>query len=1387
MTLKSFPRGGKKPLDKKSSDSQLFKNPERHNKKKQRSGKSDKEEENFVATTAERLSYLTISEGLVVLGCVSEATEYDLIISLPGGLIGRAQVADISESYTNLLQNLINTEDAQQNEFRSLPELYSCGDYVVCYVKSIQPQEKWQIALSLDPRLINQNVDVAYLEDGSRMLCTISSIEDHGYVVDTGLNNVRAFIPVPKNNDKSLYPGKQLLCTIEEIETNENTSTIKLSTKQKHAAVQNDTEIKSLDSLMPGTKFELSVKKVLSNGLYVSFGSSHIGYINQLYLNEPLSKYIAGMEITGTMLYILPTVKFGYFSLLIKKRRNVDAIQPGHVIDDATTLFRESGGIALQLTKNGTKGFVPLKRTEVNYDQIIEKFVPGTKHKCRVLSYSWMDAMYICTMEHSLLEQKYFSVSDFKPGDVVNVRITSINAESGFVNVQVGKINGQVAPEHVSDEGASALKKLKTDKEVEARVLDVDTARKKVHFTFKKSLLTSNLPVLSDIKDAKRGSRYHGTVVQISKGGLLVKFFSNVKGWVPRTALNTETSEGNWNYSIGQTILVLIDSVNENLGKIILSVPTKEKKKKENVFTIGERVEGTIIESSTQGVYLRISKNDGQDVSTGFLPAGHMSPCTETATLLASKSIPGDTLSALVFATVPSLILTRTFLTQEKYRSFEQLKIGDCIPCSVKDIEPNGMRVILPVAGCTPFGYVSYSNVSNFHLLQVHQILFAKVISINRKEKQVNLTLSLKKLFDGLPDLHSKIMTAVDTLTLHFNKLTELARNPFYSNRPISSVLLGQKVTGKVDIITADGLVVKLENNLLGIVSKNHYSGNRKVGDTVSGTVMWKNYVHELVELTMIPAVMKSINEQQDKHREIPQDKLIRGKILMVTNWFVLIVLKGHGKGSLAAMPVKRHVNDVRPDLSPYIVHSKIRCYIVSNPNESDVMPICMVKSAFEEKLNIETKPAANKLKRKKMNSESEEVPAKKVKKSEKAAPDVKPLNKKKKAKAEKEENSEEIDEPSKNVKQKRDKKLKKIKQDVKPPINIITDDYDKDDEKPRIPECGFFWDDKPNLDLLAKQSSSDSEDETEKQPKQKKKKLSAAENREMERQKEREIREREEVLASNQLPKSVDQFDRLVLASPDSSIIWLQYMAYHLQSTEIDKARAVARKAVKTISFREENERLNVWNAWLNLESKFGTPESLNSVFQEAVRSNDALKVYSHMLTVHLEAGRQFELEKIINTMIGKFKQNPQVWIDCGAALLKMGLKDKSRHIMQRALQSLPASEHVNLMARFATLENKLGDKERAQTLFEQILSSYPKRVDIWSCYVDSLVKSNDIDIARKILERAVVQTLPPRKMRSLFKKFISFEEQHGTQEDISRVQQMAAEYVEKQCNQDD
>jgi hypothetical protein len=42
------------------------------------------------------------------------------------------------------------------------------------------------------------------------------------------------------------------------------------------------------------------------------------------------------------------------------------------------------------------------------------------------------------------------------------------------------------------------------------------------------------------------------------------------------------------------------------------------------------------------------------------------------------------------------------------------------------------------------------------------------------------------------------------------------------------------------------------------------------------------------------------------------------------------------------------------------------------------------------------------------------------------------------------------------------------------------------------------------------------------------------------------------------------------------------------------------------------------------------------------------------------------------------------------------------------------------------------------------------------------------------------VAQNLPARKMKSLFAKFLQFEEHHGTPEGVEQVRQMAIRYVE-------
>lgn len=48
--------------------------------------------------------------------------------------------------------------------------------------------------------------------------------------------------------------------------------------------------------------------------------------------------------------------------------------------------------------------------------------------------------------------------------------------------------------------------------------------------------------------------------------------------------------------------------------------------------------------------------------------------------------------------------------------------------------------------------------------------------------------------------------------------------------------------------------------------------------------------------------------------------------------------------------------------------------------------------------------------------------------------------------------------------------------------------------------------------------------------------------------------------------------------------------------------------------------------------------------------------------------------------------------------------------------------------------------------------------------------------------MERAIVQSIPMKKMRTVFKKYLAFEELHGDEAAVQKVKALAANYVEKE-----
>ncbi|KAG2317978.1 hypothetical protein Bca4012_069048 [Brassica carinata] len=288
------------------------------------------------------------------------------------------------------------------------------------------------------------------------------------------------------------------------------------------------------------------------------------------------------------------------------------------------------------------------------------------------------------------------------------------------------------------------------------------------------------------------------------------------------------------------------------------------------------------------------------------------------------------------------------------------------------------------------------------------------------------------------------------------------------------------------------------------------------------------------------------------------------------------------------------------------------------------------------------------------------------------------------------------------------------------------------------------------------------------------------------EKQKDKEEREKkiqaaEGRLLENHAPESADEFEKLVRSSPNSSFVWIKYMAFMLSLADIEKARSIAERALRTINIREEEEKLNIWVAYFNLENEHGSPpeEAVKKVFERARQYCDPKKVYHALLGVY-ERTEQYKLaDKLLDEMIKKFKQSCEVWLRKIQSYLKQDEED-IQSVVNRALLCLPRHKHIKFISQTAILEFKCGVADRGRSLFEGVLREYPKRTDLWSVYLDQEIRLGEVDVIRSLFERAISLSLPPKKMKFLFKKFLEYEKSADDEERVEYVKQRAMEYAD-------
>ena len=296
-------------------------------------------------------------------------------------------------------------------------------------------------------------------------------------------------------------------------------------------------------------------------------------------------------------------------------------------------------------------------------------------------------------------------------------------------------------------------------------------------------------------------------------------------------------------------------------------------------------------------------------------------------------------------------------------------------------------------------------------------------------------------------------------------------------------------------------------------------------------------------------------------------------------------------------------------------------------------------------------------------------------------------------------------------------------------------------------------------------------------------------------RREEDEITRRETALAdgtADENPETAADFERLIAGSPNSSELWIKYMAFHLTLADILAAREVANRAFLRIEFRQEKEKLNVWCALLTLELRYGSEATLAETLARACQHNNPKYVYLRMCEIMEKQGTSPDAvrktDEMFSKMCKKFKDKKKVWIAHMEYMLKNGRNEEAFALSKRALLSLKPHKHVETMSKFAQLVFEFGSADKARTIFDGLLLKYPKRLDLFFVYVDKEVKHGDIATARSLFtkvaspdDETLKLKLSDRQMKRFFKKWFSFEEANGTTETEERVKDAARAFVER------
>ncbi|CAG5134879.1 unnamed protein product, partial [Candidula unifasciata] len=941
-----------------------------------------------------------LATDICVLACVRQTHDYSVSMSLPGNVVGTLSITDISASYSQLLQSLAHSEDPDKSEeVKSTDELFKKGmllPVVITEITNDKQRNKNFIKLSIVPSVINANVPLKAIENGMLVFGSVSSIEDHGYKVDLGIKGLQAFLTtndassfIQKHNQGSpLCVGYPLWCVLKM----KDSSAFKAGeSRAVNVTIDPDIvqqakvkETSNLYSVVPGMNVTGRVQSITDSGLHVTVFSFK-GMVHSSQLPRAGSQYQVGEEIQLRILYIHPVTKMIHLSALPELIQfNGSPLQLfgdlniGSIIEGTVIFVAKKKGVYFKLPGN-VKGFATVKQLSDQENPDISKFEKGMICQCRVLSFNFMECVALVTLKQSILQQKFLSIQEISPGDVIRGTIKEVLPNGVVVKLSKG-IYSFISCLHLADVPIKhPEKKFEAGKEIKCRVLKVDLTHSKVMLTHKQSLLKSKYPLVTDYSQLRPNMELEGYIVAVKDTVVIVSFFNDVKGVVRLKDMGMEKVDSpSTMFYIGQVVRCRVVSYNVDDKKLRVSFNFGTKKPKDveeasvdvvSDFKLGKEVEATVlkVEKDCFKVYLQPSK------AVAILQFCHLSDFHEIQELRKLVIKPGQKLDKVIYFNQKQkaiVTMKESFIQAAKDNSlvehFEDLKIGTLMPAVIKNHQDYGMFLELAGGhtGLCPAKTLTYLQPSNLQeLFRPGQTVMTRITKID----------SEKKRFLGsarLDDCHvGGIETPLSLLTTYLSAREQVHKQLFAEKDELAmyeGLHVGSIVEVTVSSSLKKGILGDLPSGAKALATKVNLGGMEPaVGSKHKAAVLYIDLLTPCVELSLDQKLVKAIDSRKEnKKTQVKSGQILKADVLLVKPEFMLMCLRGHGTGKCVYVPVRQHINDVEID-RPYepgtftevVVKDSFGDYSLAVLKSQD--PEVMAKENAK-KINLKTLPKHN-------------------------------------------------------------------------------------------------------------------------------------------------------------------------------------------------------------------------------------------------------------------------------------------------------------------------------------------------------------------------------------------------------------------------------------------